>query len=227
MLVGAGVMMAGAAPLHWWGARGIRRATPTPVAGARAAPGQIGRTLRNAAFWMLAGVFALISLNHWMVMSFLVPIFVQQGALPATAVMAAATVGPAQVAGRLVLMRWEARIGNAAATTATLFALVVGALILTATGFGPVPVFAYVIVQGAAMGVVTILRPVLIGDVMGPEHYGTIAGAIQIPALVAGAVAPMLGALVLEGPGLTALMGLSFCLAVAALGLLVALRRQS
>ncbi|MDO9525881.1 MAG: MFS transporter, partial [Gemmobacter sp.] len=185
----------------------------------------VARVLRSAPFWMLAGVFALVALNHFMIMSFMVPIFVQQGVGSATAVLAAATVGPAQVAGRLVLMRWESRIGNAAATRVTLLVLILGAVLLALTGLGPQLIFAYVIVQGAAMGVITILRPVLIGDVMGQENYGTIAGAIQIPALVSGAAAPMVAALVLDGPGLYALIGLSLGLSVAALGLLTVLRR--
>jgi len=63
----------------------------------------------------------------------------------------------------------------------------------------------------------TILRPVLIADVLGPKDYGTIAGVIQIPPLLASAAAPLIGALVLEGPGVGALLALSFGIAIASL----------
>ncbi|MFN6980168.1 MAG: MFS transporter, partial [Gemmobacter sp.] len=100
-------------PLHWLGARAIRRQAPPPRAReAGAGPRGYSVTLRNPAFWGLGGVFALVSLNHWMMVSFLVPVFVAQGAGAGTAVFAASTVGPAQVAGRLVLLRYEAWVGN-------------------------------------------------------------------------------------------------------------------
>ena len=107
-----------------------------------------------------------------------------------------------------------------------LLALIGAALILMGSGAGAAMVLAYVTLQGAAMGVMTILRPVLIADVMGPDNYGAVAGAIQMPALVAGAVAPMLGALLIEGPGLWALMAASLGFSLAAAALLRALRAR-
>lgn len=218
----AGLMAFVVAPLHLWGARALH-ASPRPDA---PAPTPRAPVWRMPAFWLLALVFALVSLNHWMVTSYLVPVFVAQGQAESLAVLAAACIGPAQVAGRLVLLRWEARIGNARATAFTLAALIGAALILMGSGMGAAMVLAYVALQGAAMGVMTILRPVLISDVMGPDNYGAVAGAIQMPALVAGAVAPMLGALLIEGPGLWALMAASLAFSLAAAGVLRALRAR-
>jgi hypothetical protein len=222
---GAAVVMLGAVgPLHLWGGLALRRQGVQPTA--RAAPPDAPPVWRLPAFWLLALVFALVSMNHWMVMSFLVPIFVAQGQSEGLAVFAAACIGPAQVAGRLLLMRWEARVGNSRATLITLGALVLAAALLAASGAGAAVVLAYVALQGAAMGVTTILRPVLIADAMGPDNYGAVAGAIQMPALVAGAVAPMLGALLLEGPGLWALMVASGVFTLAAVAAMQALRAR-
>ena len=96
-----------------------------------------------------------------MLISFLRPILAEKGVAEALAILAAATVGPAQVAGRLVLMRWEARIGTARATFWTLLAMVAAALALLSAGATPGLVLAFAALQGAAMGVVTILRPML------------------------------------------------------------------
>jgi len=223
-LVAAALTLGVTAPLHHFAARAIRRAAPEPAARPRLQKGEIRGALVSRKFALLAGLMALVSLNHWMVTSYLIPIFALQGASAALAVLAASLIGPAQVVGRLALMRFEARIGNAIATRATLATLVIAALVLTLTGLHPAVILTYVALQGAAMGVITILRPVLIADVMGHENYGTLAGAAQMPALLASALAPMLGALMLDGPGLWALMALSLAFSLAAFVALALLR---
>jgi len=217
--IAGGVMLGAVVPLHAWGAREIRRRTAPPAAtpGRPAGPGGFVRAMRAPGFWLLAAIFALVGLNHWMVISFLVPIFVEQGAAPAKAVLAASTVGPAQVAGRLLLLRFENRIGNATATWYTLGAMALAAVVLGAIGLSPWLVFTCTVLQGAAMGIMTILRPVLIADVLGSQDYGAVAGAIQMPALFASALAPTLAALILEGAGLAGLVVTSIGLSVAAL----------
>jgi MFS family permease len=223
VLASAGTAAGVILPLHWMGAQAIRRHTPPPRAAGREPTAAYGPTLRNPVFWGMGAVFAIVSLNHWMMMSFLVPVFVAQGAAAATAVFAASTVGPAQVAGRLVLMRLETRIGNAVATLATLAATVVAVPILWAADIAPGLILAYALMQGAAMGVMTILRPVLIAGITGPTHYGALSGIIQIPVLAASAAAPTVGALILDGPGVPALLALSFGLAAASLAAVWAL----
>lgn len=220
----AAVMAVAVVPLNLWGAREIRRTgvAPTP----RPAPAEAGPVWRNLSFWLLATVFALSSLNHWMVISFLVPLLVGLGHSEALAIFAAAAVGPAQVVGRLALMRWDARIGNDRAALLSLGALLVSSLVLLGTGLGAPVVLAYVALQGAAIGIMTILRPVLIADVMGPDNYGAVAGTIQVPALLAGALAPMIGALLLEGPGIWALMAASVGLSLAAAGAMQILKAR-
>jgi MFS family permease len=160
-----------------------------------------------------------------MIVNFLVPVFMGLGMAHGAAVLAASLVGPAQVAGRLVLMRYENRIGTGAATILTIGVSLVATLCLWAAGLGPGLIFAYAILQGAAMGIVTILRPVMISEVLGQAGYGAIAGVIQIPSLLAGAMAPLLGAAILAGPGIGALLGLSIVLSLCAMAAVAVLRR--
>jgi len=188
--------------------------------------GALKRAIGSRSFWMLAAVFALVALNHWMLVNYAVPIFVTQGASQPLAVFAASTVGPSQVAGRLVLMRYEARIGTATATRITFVAMLAGTLMLWLAGVQPWLIFAFTAIQGGAIGVMTILRPVLIAELLGPAGYGAIAGSIQIPALLAGALAPVLGAITLDGFGVVGLIGLSVLLLVASIGLLLGLQRR-
>jgi predicted MFS family arabinose efflux permease len=212
-------------PLFAIAGRMLRRVGAEPDT-READKGALGRALGSASFWILAVVFSLVALNHWMLINYAVPIFVAQGASQPLAVFAASTVGPAQVAGRLVLMRFEARIGTVAATRLTFLGMVAGTLALFLAGVEPWLIFAFTLIQGGAIGVMTILRPVLIAEVMGPAGYGAIAGTIQIPALMAGAVAPVLGAFMLDGFGVAGLLGLSLLVLAASLGMLAVLLRR-
>lgn len=223
--VAAAVMAFVLVPLFVIAGRMLRRVEGAPDT-READKGALGRALRSASFWILAIVFSLVALNHWMLVNYAVPIFVAQGASQPLAVFAASTVGPAQVAGRLVLMRFEARIGTTTATQITFLTMVAGTLALFLAGVQPWMIFAFTLIQGGAIGVMTILRPVLISEVMGPAGYGAIAGTIQIPALLAGALAPVLGAVMLDGFGVAGLLGLSLLVLAASVAMLAVLLRR-
>ncbi|MFC7703541.1 MFS transporter [Plastorhodobacter daqingensis] len=225
--VAAAVVLGVMAPLQALAARAIRRSAPPPrPATLEADRGALGRALRQGGFWGLASVFALVSLNHWMLISFLVPVLSERGMSGTLAVTAASCVGPAQVAGRILLMRWESRIGTAQATLITMAGLVLGALLLLAAGLAPLLAFGFALVQGAALGVMTILRPILVAETLGQAGYGAIAGALSLPPLAASAAAPVTGAVLLSAGGAGALIGASLALAVAALaGAAILLRK--
>lgn len=215
--VAAGSVLLILVPLFLAAGRLIRRADlPTQERNA-ADRGALRLALSRAQFYMLAVIFALVSLNHWMIVNFAVPVFLAQGAGMALAVFAAATVGPAQVVGRLILVRFEARLGTRATTFICLAGMAAGTAALLLAGLTPGLIFVFTALQGGAIGVMTILRPVLIAAVMGPAGYGAIAGAIQMPALMASALAPLLGALMLAGPGVAGLLALSLGLIAASL----------
>jgi MFS family permease len=205
-------------PLHLVGARTLARGPAdgrleTPAAAA-------GRpVLRDGNFWRLAALFSLLNLNHWMLISFMLPVFAAQGLGAQLAVAAAACVGPAQVAGRLALMRSDARLGTVRATRLTLGAIVLAALLLAAAGAAPLLAFGFAAVQGAAMGVMTILRPMMVADRLGSQTYGATAGMMSIPTLLSSAAAPLLGALLLGAGGVGLLIGVALILALIALGL--------
>ncbi len=183
------------------------------------------QVVRLPGFAGLATLFSLMNLNHWMLISFMLPVFAAQGLAQGLAVAAASTIGPAQVLGRFALMRGEARIGTVRATVWTLVAVVAASVLLALAGAAPLLAFAFALVQGAAMGVMTILRPVLVAERLGSGTYGAIAGMMSIPTLISTAAAPLVGALVLALGGEALLIGVALMLAVAALGLGLRLTR--
>ena len=215
--VAAGVALLALVPLFLAAGHLIRRSGLPVQDSIQADRGALKRALNRPQFYMLAVIFALVALNHWMIVYFAVPIFLERGAGMALAVFAASTVGPAQVVGRLILYRFETRLGTEITTLICLGGMAAGTLALFLAGLTPGLIFVFTAVQGGAIGVMTILRPVLIAAVMGPAGYGAIAGAIQMPALMAGALAPLLGAVMLAGPGVAGLLMLSLGLIVAAL----------
>lgn len=222
MLMAAAVLVLVVAPLNHHAINAIRRLAPPP----RPRPAALGARAMTRSRWLMAASFALVSLNHWMIAQLLVPIFVEQGHSLERAVLIASLFGPALVLGRFALMFTENRIGNLAATLLMMGVMVAASGLLILSGAGLVVALAYVALQGVAFGSLTILRPLLIADLVGAENFGASAGAIQLPAMMAGAVAPLLGSLMLEGPGLPVLMGLSVTFTLLAVTLLALVQRS-
>ncbi len=222
----AGVVCFVQLPLNWWAVGVLRQGemhqTAHDDARAKAA---LRDALVSLRFWVLGGVLAVLALNHWMMIALVIPAFTDLGATMAVAVLAASLIGPSQVVGRLVLMRFDARIDNWQTLTVCLCGMAVGVAALLLAGAAPVFIFVYVAAQGGAIGVMTILRPVLIGTVMGQAGYGAIAGSVQVMPLLAGAAAPLIGSVLFGLGGAVALIWFSAGLvALAAAGVTV-LRR--
>ncbi|MCU0909436.1 MAG: MFS transporter, partial [Rhodobacteraceae bacterium] len=165
-LVFAAVQLAATVPLNAWAATRLRRRERPPPSGPRdPETGALRAALRRPAFWGIAGALGLVSLNHGMLFTYALPLMQDRGAAPAMAVLAAACVGPAQVAGRIVLMLTESRVGVNRAAAAMMAGYVLGALALIAAGVAWWLVFAYAVAQGAAVGMMSILKPVIIAEV--------------------------------------------------------------
>jgi len=232
VLAFAALLAFGALPANLIAGRRLRRGTR-----GRAAPG--GETaadaraafraaLRGAPFWLLAAAFTMVATNHAMLVSYFIPLFTDRGASPAMAVAAASCVGPAQVAGRLLLMLLgEARMGAGRATAVMLGSLLLAGAVLWAAGWATPLIFVFAALQGVAVGLMSILKPVLTSETLGRAGFGAVAGAMAIGPLLGGAAAPFLGALVLEGAGANGLIGVALGMAGVATGCALALRWQT
>jgi MFS family permease len=98
----------------------------------------------------------------------------------------------------------EVRVGNRLATYGALGALVAASAALWLAGVVPLAIFLTALAQGAGVGIISIMRPVLIAEHLGREGFGAISGAIAIGPILASAAGPLVGAwlLGLGGPGL-------------------------
>lgn len=223
VLAFAGLLAFGALPANLVAGRRLRRGTR-----GRAAPGgesaadaraAFRAALRGRAFWLLAVIFGLVATNHAMLVSYFIPLFADRGASPALAVAAASCVGPAQVAGRFLLMTLgEARMGAWRATALMLGALLLAGALLWAAGWATPLIFAFAAVQGVAIGLMSILKPLLTAETLGRAGFGAVAGAMAIAPLLGGAAAPFLGALVLGAGGPDTLIAVTWAMAAVAAG---------
>lgn len=206
-----------AAPCNLFAVRSLRRRERAGASFAPTPAGTLKRALRKPAFWMLAAAFLAIYLNHGVLLTYVLVLFADRGAAPAIAAIAAASIGPCQVAGRLVLLAAGGRVSTGQATRSAVAGMVLASLVLWLAGVAPGLIFGFAVVQGGAIGVMSILRPVLIAEVLGREGFGVISGAVAVAPILAAAAAPSVGAglLGLGGPGLV----YGTCLALAVLGL--------
>jgi MFS family permease len=200
MLVFAGVTLL-AVPCNLWAVRALRRRARVGVEPAAPEPGTLKAALARPAFWALVACFGLIWLNHGILITYVLELFADRGAGEGMAALAAACIGPSQVAGRLLFLMGEARIGNARATLIALGGVVAASAILWLAGVAPALIFGFALAQGAGAGLMSILRPVLIADILGRQGFGAISGAVAMSPILASAAAPALGALMLTTGG--------------------------
>jgi len=211
-------------PLFFFASRRLRRREAAPTATANVSVVPLRQIIRRPSFWLLAGAFGLAAMNHTLLVTYFIPLFTGFGIAKTTAVLAASVVGPFQVIGRLVLMVNGARITALFSTRLALVGLIVSSTTLMAAGMAPMLVFVFAAIQGASVGMMSILRPILIADIMGVAQFGAVSGAIATVPLFATALAPLVGALLLGFGGATALLVGSLGLGLIALGLASLLR---
>ena len=196
--------------------------TPTGAISATAAPSepaappQAGRAMALMAF-----AFAVTWFVSTAMAAHLPRLLQEAGAAPAAALLAAALVGPAQVAGRLLEFGLLRRSHPLLSARLAGLAHPLGAAALLALG-APAAIF-FTVAHGLGNGVLTIAKGSLPLAVFGPGGYGRRLGLLMAPARVAQAAAPLAfaGAVEVWGAGAFAL---SAGLSLAGLAALMALR---
>jgi predicted MFS family arabinose efflux permease len=180
---------------------------------------------RQRAFWLLTAGIAALSLNHSVLMTHIRPLLSDRGLVDSTVVLLAATMGPMQVAGRLVLLSLERRLSIYALTVLSLLMAIAGAVFLLLTAGNVALAVAFITLQGAGHGMTAILRPILTAEVMGRINFGLIAGTISIVAHSAVALSPSIAALTWGIAGYDGVLLVAIAMAlVAMLALLLASR---
>ncbi len=143
------------------------------------------------------------------------------GATPTEAVAAAALVGPAQVAARLVEFGLLRRLHPLVSARLAALMHPLGALALSVSG--PLGIAGFALLHGGGNGLITIAKGALPLAIFGPHGFGRRSGVLSAPARITQSAAPFLFGLLLDNVGAGAVV-LSAGLMLAAFASLFALR---
>jgi predicted MFS family arabinose efflux permease len=155
-----------------------------------------------AAAWFVTGAMA----------SHLPGLLERAGATPLQAIAAAALVGPAQVAARLVEFFILRRSHPLVSARVAALLHPIGAAVFAV--IGPPAAVAFVLFYGAGNGLLTIARGTVPLAVFGPRGYGERTGLLGAPARAAQALAPLLFGLLLDRMGASVIIvSAGLCLA--------------
>jgi len=208
-LVYAALHLGLALPLQMFAMRGDPAASAAGVARPAAAGGLIGREV--GVFVLLTLILATASMVGSIVVIHLLIFLQASGAAAATAIWIGALFGPAQVAARIV----ERILGGGYHPVWTLTTSVV----LTAAGLvllwsGLSPLVLAIVVFGGGFGISLVARGTVPLALFGPERFPRLIGRIALPCLIAQALAPSLGALLIETRGADTTIGLLTMIAI-------------
>lgn len=147
-------------------------------------------TLRRHVFWLLllamlayAAAFSAFTFHMY-------PMLLEGGLDVGEVVSALALIGPAQVGGRVLVSLFARRtaMGRVGSLTVAVLPPVFVALFVFQGSFSAVAVLCCL--YGAANGIFTIVRSLVVPEMLTPHAYGALNGLINLPATLARAVAP-------------------------------------
>ncbi|WP_246777192.1 MFS transporter [Microvirga sp. VF16] len=218
-------------PLHAFVLPGIGTVRPdTKPSGQSSdapAPAVLTDGRRTQAFLLLATVLTLGAMTASMIGVHLLTFLQSRGLELAAAVGLGALVGPSQVGARVIEMAFG-RHYHPIWTMVASVTLVASGVILLLVGF-PILAFALAL-YGAGNGIGSIAKGTLPLALFGPSGYASLMGKLAMPSLLAQALSPSIGAILIDvgGPdaALRVLSGLA-CLNLAFVGLLWVVSRPT
>lgn len=150
--------------------------------------------LRSGLFWLVllslmiyAGMFSAFTFHMY-------PLLQEAGLNEQDVVIAIAVIGPAQVLGRILITVFAqgASVRLIGSFLVASFPIVFALLIPTNPSFWLVAVVFTV--YGLTNGIFTIVRSLMVPEMLSPHAYGSLNGIITIAATIARAVTPLLAA---------------------------------
>jgi len=201
VLTFAGAVALIAVPLIWRGCRLAEENHDSKAHPASLRTREALRVLRRATFWLLAISFAMIALEHGMLLTHLLPLLDERGIHGETAILAASMIGPMQVAGRLAMIAAERHVSMLGIAAVSYVSLGIAGVSLLSTSVIPALLVGFVLFQGSGYGVTSIVRPVVTADLLGRTNFGVISGLLALPFITATAAAPTIAAFVWQRGG--------------------------
>jgi MFS family permease len=198
------------------------------LAGARAHTGASGASYRRA-FFLLALFGATTSFVTSAMAAHLPGLLIAVGTTSVAALAAAALLGPAQVAARLLEFLAARRFRFHPLVTARIATAChpVAGTVLAFFGGAPAIASFFAMTHGAGNGMITIAKGMLPLAIFGAAGYGHRQGLLSFFGRAMQAIAPFTFGVVLEVYGARAALGMSVALSLVALATLIALPRSA
>lgn len=151
---------------------------------------EVWLAFHRPVFWALLVAFTAYAAMFSAFTYHMYPLLLERGIDAISVVQAIALIGPAQVAGRYLISRFAAR-----APVSAIGMAVVATFPLVFTGLGLLPGTWLVAamgcaIYGAANGIFTIVRGLVVPEMLSRHAYGAINGLLTTPATLARALAP-------------------------------------
>ena len=146
--------------------------------------------LRQPAFWMLTGAYALATLASTVILVHGIAFLIARGYDAVMAATVMGLVGLASLPGRLLLNLLSDRIGPQRLLGACLIMQASGVIMLvqgTSLGW----LMAFVIIYGAAFGAISPLRAAVMADHFGRRAYGAITAMQGVPVALCAGLGPL------------------------------------
>ncbi|TCT05064.1 MFS transporter [Aquabacter spiritensis] len=161
-----------------------------PLAAAVTLAQVLRRVARRPAFWALALAFTAYAAVFSAFTFHLYPLLLERGFEAASVVAAMAIIGPTQVAGRVAISVFAPRasVRRIGSWVVLAFPLAIFALAWLPPSFALVA--AIVALYGSANGIMTIVRGLVVPEMLTRHAYGAVNGALAAPAMLARAAAP-------------------------------------
>ncbi|MGQ4274154.1 MFS transporter [Terrihabitans sp. B22-R8] len=193
---------------------------PKPIGGKSQTPPIALRDHERRAYLTMMAIVVLAGLGVTIISVHLLTLLQQRGLSLAEAVALGALIGPAQVAGRIGEMASGGR-HHPFWTLAAASLLSAAGMVMLAAGF---PIIGLsLILYGAGNGIFSIAKGALPLALFGPSRYAPIMGRLARPSLLAQAIGPTVGTILLSVAGTDQTLMALAVLAVANLALVALL----
>jgi MFS family permease len=174
--------------------------TPAQSGGALFVPA-LAKILRRPVFWALAIAMVAYSATFSALTFHLYPLLLERGLSAVTVVSILAVIGPAQVLARIIIWLFAPGLSVRLIGSVAVFLFPVAVLGFAVAPSDVATVALAAVCFGAANGLMAIVRGMMAPEMIGPEVYGSVNGALVAPSRLALAFAPLAAAWLWERSG--------------------------
>lgn len=160
-----------------------------------------GQILRMPVFWALALAFTAHSAAISAFLFHLYPLLLERGFVAHDVVLAMTVIGPTQVGARALVWYFAPRVSVQTLGMATALAFPLSFFALTLAPPSLATIVLITAVYGSANGIMTIVRGIVVPEMVTRQNYGAVNGLMSVPATIVRAAAPVGAAILWAATG--------------------------